>query len=138
MGANILPEEKDTYNLGSPEAKFNYIYATYFTGAMSAALTLQSSASDTIKYDGSEARELSKMYMDLFTEQSAAGNKTFTGTTKAATLHPVTSDSSVLGDKSGQRFKQVVANEHVITENGSATGWKLSTDSDGTLNFVFE
>ena len=53
-------------------------------------------------------------------------------------VKPSTSDSISLGHKSGSRFQQVVANEHVVTKNGSTEGWKISTDSNGTLNFVFE
>lgn len=138
VGVTLLPTATNTYDLGSSSYKFKNIYATTYYGSMGAALTLQSSATATTTYNGSTARTLSSYYMDLFTAQAAAGNKTFTGITKVSELYPVTSDSSTLGHKSGQRFQQVVANEHVITENGSAEGWKLSTDSDGTLNFIFE
>lgn len=53
-------------------------------------------------------------------------------------VKPSTPDSISLGHKSGSRFQQVVANEHVVTKNGSVEGWKLCTDSNGTLNFIFE
>lgn len=44
---------------------------------------------------------------------------------------------AVLGSESNCFFK-VCANRHIITKENSAEGWKLSTDNNGTLNFVFE
>ena len=54
-----------------------YAYSATSADKTDAALTLQSSATGTVTFNGSTARTLSTYYMDRFTDQTIDGKKTF-------------------------------------------------------------
>lgn len=53
-------------------------------------------------------------------------------------IFPIEANTNVILGSLDNPFLQVNANKHIIPKQGSMERWTLSTDSNGTLNFVFE
>ena len=85
---DIRPVENELYYIGEEANQYLGIYAKTFYGNATSAdktnhhLTLQTTATETVDFDGSVDYVLSDYYVDRTTNQTVSGNKTFTDDTQ--------------------------------------------------------